>query len=187
MAGFVLTCVGDERGRSYIASPWEDTLADRIAVAALEDLGEAYDRYTFLNRGSDERQYCAPGIELPFCSVMNSKHGTFPEYHTSLDDLEFVTPAGLSKGIAVYRRMIELLETVPRPKAKIQGEPQLGRRGLYDTFSRKGSGKNARLLLDVLAFADGRTDIRELSQKIGVAADQIETAVELLTQHDLLE
>ena len=187
VAGFVLTCVGDEKGRSYLASRWENTLADRVALAAINETGVPYDRYSFLDRGSDERQYCAPGIDLPFCSVMKSKYGTFPEYHTSLDNLEFVTPKGLAESIAIHRRMIEILETNRRPKAKVLGEPQLGRRGLYDTLSRKGSASSARHLLNVLAYADGSSDLLELSQKFGVTLEEVEAAVALLESHDLLE
>ncbi|MGI9390297.1 MAG: DUF4910 domain-containing protein [Boseongicola sp.] len=186
-AGFVLTCVGDECGRSYLASRWEDTLADRVALAAITETGQTYDRYSFLDRGSDERQYCAPGIDLPFCSVMRSKYGTFPEYHTSMDNLEFVTPKGLGESIAVHRRMIEILENNLRPKAKVFGEPQLGRRGLYDTLSRKGSATGARLLLNVLAYADGKSDLFELSEKFGVTLTEVEEVVALLDRHELLE
>jgi len=185
-AGFVLTCVGDERGRSYLASRWEDTLADRIALAAIAETGKSYDRYSFVNRGSDERQYCAPGIDLPFCSVMKSRYGTFPEYHTSNDNLEFVTPKGLAESIAVHRRMIQLLEESRRPKANVLGEPQLGRRGLYNNLSHKGSATGSRLMLDVLAYADGSWDIMELSDIIGADVDAVSDAVDSLTAHGLL-
>ncbi len=187
VAGFVLTCVGDEKGRSYLASRWENTLADRVALAAVNESGVRYDRYSYLDRGSDERQYCAPGIDLPFCSVMKSKYGTFPEYHTSMDNLEFVTAKGLAESIAVHRRIIEILETNRRPKAKVLGEPQLGRRGLYNTLSRKGSASGARHLLNVLAYADGKTDLLELSHKFDVTLEEVESAVELLDSHNLLE
>ena len=185
-AGFVLTCVGDEGPFSYLASRQEDTLADRLALRALQTAGISYRRYTYLDRGSDERQYCAPGIELPVCSVMKSKYGTFPEYHTSLDDLEFVTPLGLSESISVFRRIIEDLENTPRPRTLTLGEPQLGRRGLYSTLSRKGSAQNAMLVRNVLAYADGQSDLEELSVQIGVAVEQVRETVALLHNHGLV-
>ena len=186
VAGFVLTCVGDEKGRGYLPSRWGNTLADRLAKEALASKKTDYHQYNFLERGSDERQYCAPGIDLPFCSVMASKYGTFPEYHTSLDDLEFVTPAGLAASIGIYREIIRLCEERRRPRARTLGEPQLGRRGLYSTLSRKGSSSDARLLVNILAHADGLTDIAEMSARLNVDRDDIERAVALLEEHDLI-
>ncbi|NNE81316.1 MAG: DUF4910 domain-containing protein [Silicimonas sp.] len=185
-AGFVLTCVGDEGPFSYLASPSESTLADRIAIRALEASGVAFERYSYLERGSDERQYCAPGIELPVCSVMKSKYGTFPEYHTSLDDLEFVTPRGLSESIAMYHSMITDLETTPRPRLRTLGEPQLGRRGLYQTLSRKGSAADSMLMRNVLAYSDGRTDLEGIAAKLGVSVNEVSDIVDMLVTHELL-
>lgn len=186
VAGYVLTCVGDERAWSYLPSRKGGTLADRAALAALEETGEAYDSYSYLDRGSDERQYCAPGVDLPVCSVMRSKYGTFPEYHTSRDDLEFVTPAGLAGSIAIYRRIIEMIERNRTPVTRVLGEPQLGRRGLYETLSRTGSSSGARVLLDVLAYADGDHDLFDLSALLGRPFDEIEGIVALLEEHALV-
>lgn len=185
-AGYILTCVGDEGPFSYLSSRQEETFADRLAMRTLQAAEVPYRRYTYLDRGSDERQYCAPGIELPVCSIMKSKYGTFPEYHTSLDDLNFVTALGLSESISIYRRLIEDLETTPRPRTLTFGEPQLGRRGLYSTLSRKGSADDAMLVRNVLAYADGQWDLEELSAKIGVPEAQIRDTVALLHEHGLV-
>ena len=186
VAGFVLTCVGDEKGRGYLPSRWGNTLADRLAKEALAATNADYHQYSFLERGSDERQYCAPGIDLPFCSVMASKYGTFPEYHTSLDDLNFVTPVGLAGSIGIYREIIRLCEVRRRPRARTLGEPQLGRRGLYSTLSRKGSASDSRLLVNILAHSDGLTDVEEMSARLNVDRAEIERAVALLAEHDLI-
>lgn len=185
-AGFILTCVGDEGPFSYLASRSEDTLADCLAVRALDTAQQSYRRYSYLERGSDERQYCAPGIELPVCSVMKSKYGTFPEYHTSFDDLNFVTAKGLAESIALYRRIIRDLETTPRPRTRTLGEPQLSRRGLYSTLSRTGSAKDSMLIRNILAYADGRTDLDQLSKTLAVPRDKVEEAVEMLNRHGLV-
>lgn len=167
-AGWVLTCMGDDRTYSYVPSRLGDTLADRVSLQVLHDRG-SFDEYSFLDRGSDERQWCSPGADLPVCSVMRSKYGEYPEYHTSLDDLEHVvTPEGLQGGFNVMKDCITLLEANQTYQMALPGEPQMGRRGLYPTTSIKGGREDVRNMMNVIAYCDGEHDIIDLCARTGL-------------------
>jgi aminopeptidase-like protein len=185
VAGYNLTCLGDERCFSYLPSRSEDSLADQVAQHVLQHATPHYKEYTFLDRGSDERQYCAPGIDLPIASIMRTKYGEYPEYHTSLDDLSLVTPEGLRGGYTVLRRALEVLEANVRLKTTILGEPNLGKRGLYPTLSTKEEEPEADIFLDVLAYSDGRRLLR-VAEAINKPAWEIKEIAATLIENDVL-
>jgi aminopeptidase-like protein len=187
VAGFVLTCLGDERAYSYLPSRLGGTLADRVALHVLENFAPKFNKYTFLDRGSDERQYCSPGVDLPVCSLMRSKYATYPEYHTSLDDMNFVTPKGLEGGYSILRQCLETLEENYCYRATIIGEPQLGKRNLYPQLSRLGSyDEETRLLKDVLAYCDGDHDLIALANRIHRPATRVAAACRRLQSAGLI-
>jgi aminopeptidase-like protein len=186
LAGFNLSCVGDEREYSYLPSRRGNTVADRVVQHVLQHVAPGFRSYTFLDRGSDERQYCSPGIDLPVCSFMRSKYGTYPEYHTSLDNLNLVTPVGLHGSLSVMKRSVACLEMNRTYRATVLGEPQLGKRGLYPTISMKGSADHVANMMNVLAYADGTNDLLRVAEIIGVPMWDLFDIVETLVANRLL-
>jgi aminopeptidase-like protein len=187
VAGFNVVCVGDNKAYSYLPTKNGDTYADKIALNILSFKHPDFLRWSFLDRGSDERQYNAPGVDLPVCCVMRSRYETYPEYHTSLDNLDFVNPEGLSGSYETLKECLKLIEENCVYKIKCLGEPQLGKRGLYPTISTKYYGSELKKMVDFIAFTDGQDDLIDISNKIKVPVWELYPIIEKLRQTELLD
>lgn len=188
VAGFNLSCVGDNRDYSIVESRHADTLADRVLKNVLHyHTDNKYSTYSFLKRGSDERQYNAPGVDLPVVGFCRSKFGEYPEYHTSADDLSLVSPEGLQGAYDVMTQVIDALEMNQRYQVQVLCEPQLGKRGLYPTTSQKGSYDKVKAMIDFIAYADGKTDIIDISNKILVPIDELIRFVKKLKVNNVIK
>jgi aminopeptidase-like protein len=164
-----------------------DTLSDRAALHVLKHIDPSFKRYSWLDRGSDERQYCAPGVDLPIASITRSKYVEYPEYHTSLDDLDFVTPAGLQGGFDALRQAIEVIENDWKVRATVLCEPQLGKRGLYPTLGTKESGMQVRAMMNFITYADGTRTILEIADLIGESHHRLVAMMAPLADAGLIE
>jgi aminopeptidase-like protein len=133
VAGYVVTCVGDAGPFTYKRTRREGSLADRAARLALRDLGQPWTEVAFNPAdGSDERQYCSPGIDLPIGSLMRTMYGRYPQYHSSADDKSLMSFSAMAESVAAYEAIARTLEANRRYHTCLTGgEPQLGRRGLY--------------------------------------------------------
>lgn len=186
IAGFNLSCVGDDRNCSIVSSRYGNTLADRVLGNVLKFRGP-YTKYSFLNRGSDERQYNAPGVDLPVVCFCRSKFEEYPEYHTSADDMSLVSPEGFQGSYDILSQVVQVLEQNEIYKSTVLCEPQLGKRGLYPTISQKGSYDGVKRMSDFLAYADGQNDIIAIGDIIGAGADKLLPIAEKLWNHGLIE
>jgi len=162
-AGFVLTCLGDERNYSYLKSRSGNTLTDKVAMKVLKDLNVDFSIYPFTENGSDERQYCFPGVDLPIGLLMKSKFGEYPEYHTSLDNLNLVTKKGITDGFELIKAAIYTLESNEIYKINTICEPFLGKRNLYPEISTRNSQYQVRDRMNVIAHLDGSKDLLDIS------------------------
>tara|TARA_A100001388_G_C28769140_1_gene502730 strand:+ start:1292 stop:2563 length:1272 start_codon:yes stop_codon:yes gene_type:complete len=186
ICGYNLSCVGDERCYSHTSSPSGKNLADISLLSSLISL-KPIKKFSFLKRGSDERQYCSPGIDLPFCTFSKSKFGEFPEYHTNKDNLSLVTEKGLQQSLEVFKNIINSFENGPIPKYKILCEPQLSKRNLYPTTSIKHNySKELKNRLDLIAYSDGRKTLFEIARILKKPLKELNEEFKLLKKEKIL-
>ena len=188
IAGYNITCIGDDRCYSFLPSRKGLTISDAAAKHVLENTDKNYKKYKWLDRGSDERQYCAPGVDLPIASIMRSKYGEYAEYHTSLDDLNVITESGLNGGYQAIKRSIEIIENNITPRITVHGEPQLGKRGLYPNLSIKDSTKHVdvRTLMNLISYCDGENTLLEIANIINKPFWELLPLIETLIKHNLV-
>ena len=167
IAAFNITCVGDDRCYSFLPSRNGETIADRAAKHILQNLPEDYIEYSWFDRGSDERQFCSPGVDLPMCLIMRSKFNAYPEYHTSLDNLSIISPSGLWGGLRANLLAIFAVNSNYYPNSTKFCEPMLGKYGLVSNTSIKkegvgmGVGKKHKAFL---SMSDGKIDLIEMAE-----------------------
>ncbi len=182
-AGFVLSCVGDEGAYSLIHSPSANTLGDKIALHTLKNK-KNFKEFNFLQRGSDERQYCSPLVNLPVVCVYRTRFGDFKEYHTSLDDLTLITPKGLGESLEAMEEIILNLENNAIYKSTTFCEPNLGKRGLYPTLNLRNQPPQ---ISTFLAFCDGKNDVLDIAQMMNLQGYELENIIKDLLKYNLIE
>lgn len=185
--GLVLTCVGDRASFTYKQSRRGDAAIDRAMAHVLQHADPAHRIVPFSPYGYDERQYCSPGFNLPVGCIMRSRHGQFPEYHTSADTPDFVTPEALDGTFDMLLSVFDVLERDGRylnlhPK----GEPQLGRRGLYNPTGGSSPREVEMAMLWVLNLSDGQASLLDIAQRAGMPFATVHEAADRLQRHDLL-
>ena len=186
--GLVLTCLGDDGSFHYKKSRRGDAEVDRAAAVVLKHESESAEVLEFSPYGYDERQYCSPGFNLPVGCLMRSVWGTFPEYHTSADNLDFIRPEQLAESLHVCLSILDVLENNRRYRnLNPYCEPQLGRRNLYNSTGGGhtiGEDINARLW--VLNLSDGEHSLLDIAERSGMSFPLIRDAAHLLRDNGLL-
>lgn len=186
--GLVLTCVGDAGGFHYKKSRRGDVEIDRAAAHVLRHSAQSAEVLEFSPYGYDERQYCSPGFNLPVGCLMRSVWGTFPEYHTSADNLQFIQPLQLAESLRVCLAVIDLLENNRRYCSQNPYcEPQLGRRNLYRSTGGQAVGSEISARLWVLNFSDGQHSLLDIAERSGLPFGSINDAAHVLSEAGLLQ
>ena len=185
IGGYNLSCIGDEREYSCMYSKYGDTQADKALNKAFNALKISFKTYSFLKRGSDERQYNSPGVDLPIASVFRTKYGEYPEYHTSLDDFNVVTQKGVNGGYKVVKKAINILLNKIIPISTILCEPQMSKKGLYSILNRKDK-LNYIDLKNFIQYADGKNDLDSISKYIKLNIRMTKKICKILLMHKLI-
>lgn len=189
IAGYVITCIGDNGKFTYKKSRAGNTLADRAAELVLKQSKEEFIIEDFFPTGSDERQYCSPGFNLPVGSLMRTRYGKYKEYHTSEDNKNFISFDAMEKSVEKYLEIIEVIESNRTFANTISYcEPQLGKRDLYPTIgSLKDTADIVNAMMWVLNLSDGSNDLIEIADKSKSDFRVIKEASDKLLEKDLLE
>ncbi|WP_249624129.1 DUF4910 domain-containing protein [Campylobacter jejuni] len=180
-AGFVLSCLGDDHAYSLIHTPKENTLSDKVALHTLKNK-ENFKAFSFLDRGSDERQYNAPLVNLGIVGVCRTRYGNYDGYHNSKDDLNFISEKGLMGGLQSMQEMILNLEINAVYENTIVCEPNLGKRGLYHTLS---TANDIPLACNFLAYCDGENDIIDIANILNMQAYEFKELLEKIKFYGL--
>ena len=186
--GLVLTCLGDTGKSHYKKSRRGDAEIDKAVIHVLKQSTQDYEIQEFSPYGYDERQFCSPGFNLPVGCFMRSPHGTYPQYHTSADNLDLVQTQALADSLAKILSVVQIIENNKKyfnqnPKC----EPQLGKRGLYSAIGGLTDTKKTEMaMLWILNLSDGTNTLLDISEKSGLEFDLIKKTADTLREFDLL-
>ena len=186
-AGLTLTCLGDAHPFTFKRTLTGDSFTDRAVAHVLATSGLPHQVVDYFPYGYDERHFNSPGFRLPVGSLMRGRHGQFPEYHTSADDLDFVSAERLGESFAVLARIVTVLDGDRRMRSTAPyGEPQLGSRGLYGALGGTAIPDAQLVMLWLLALCDGEHSLLDIATRARVAFEEVAATAAILADHGLL-
>ncbi len=187
-AGVVVSCAGDRGPLTLKHSRRGDTIVDRAAALVVVERGGS--ERPFVPWGTDERQFCSPGFDLPVIALTRTPHGEFPEHHTSADDLSLLDPRMLAESVAALAAIIDVVDCDRRlVNLMPKGEPRLGERGLYPTLSAGLPGGDeafVQAVLWVLNLSDGTRSLLDVAERSGIPFARVAEAADTLVANGLL-
>ena len=187
IGGLNIVCVGDNNKFSFLPSKKGNSVFEKMILNSLKKTRKKFKQYSFLNRGSDERQYCSAGVDLPICSVMRSKYGAYKEYHTSFDDLNFISPKGLVTSFEFIKKILNNFEKKEFYVSTLLCEPFLSKYGLYHSLSSKLNYERSFLIRNILTYCDGNNDLEFLSKTLKIGAKKLRKIIKKLERLKLLK
>lgn len=206
VAGLCLACLGGHfqtvsfkhSRRHWVGQP---TKIDDLVESFCKHDGSGYSERQFTpTDGSDERQYCSPGINLPVVQAARTVPGEYPEYHTSLDNKDYMnidTVINSSERLALFLRAFELNASTLSSVVE-GGEPMLGKRDLYPTVNSSqtrsvssdavfDSREQLNLLLNVISLIDGTRSVTDIVEFLGAPYDAVIPTIDALIEKGLIQ
>lgn len=187
--GLVVNCVGDSGKFIYKRTRKNHAEIDRAVTYCLKNSGYEFEVIDFFPYGYDERQFCSPGFNLPVGCLSRSTHGRYPQYHTSADNFDIISPSNLRDSFIVYNAVIDLIDNNKNfSRVNPFCEPQLGKRGLYDKIgARSGSKQDQLAMLWILNLADGQHSLLDMAEKSGIDFSILKEVAHLLRDNELIQ
>ncbi len=186
IAAWVFTCMGGPAQFSLMPSKYPNSLPERITKKALKNLAFEFEVENFLQRGSDERQFTSPQVEIPTVSVMKSMYGKYVEYHTSLDNLSFISSSSLESSLEVMTKVLEILEQTPIYRSKSACEPFLIKHALAQGIRDHETEITFRDVLNVHMYCDGSNSITDLADLCKLPSTSVEKICTALLERDII-
>ena len=185
--GYTITCIGDGGNFSFLPDKNSSSLVNRFTLNFFKKNKIRIKKYSWLDRGSDERQYCAPNIELPIASIMRSKYNTFNEYHTSLDKYgDVVKEKYLKDSVLILKKLIMNIEKIQIPYTKIKGEPFMTKYKLYPTLSNKNQKKKTEKIMNILSYCNNKYQINDISKLTRINNTNIKKYMKILFKKKII-
>ena len=186
--GLVVSLVGDAGGFTFKKSRRGDSEIDQVVAYVLRNSEYSHEIIDFFPYGYDERQFCSPGFNLAVGNLTRSPFGSYPEYHTSGDNLQLIQPTFLQASFDIYLAVVEILEqNVYFQNLSPKCEPQLGKRGLYEAIGGDSDQKELQMaMLWLLNFADGKNSLLDIAEKSKIPFKSMCKSCNLLLENKLL-
>lgn len=184
--GLNLSCVGDNMSYSYLMSRNGNTFSDKVANYLINQYYPGTNKFSYLSRGSDERNYCWPGVDLPIISLMRTRYGDYKEYHTSGDNLKFISPEGLQGGYEINLNFLKIIEINKTYLSNTIGEPFLTKHKLRN--KRAGNEPldlSSINIINFLAYSDG-SDLIDICEKTGIDILSFQKTIKILVEKKLV-
>lgn len=187
IAAWNFTCMGGPGPITILPSKYGNSLPDKVTNSALNELDIEPQLKDFLTRGSDERQFSSPRLGIPMVSVMKSPYGEYSQYHSSLDNLDFIKEEYLTISLEVMKEIVLELESQKYRRQTFIGEPQLNKYGLYPKLLGTRLTHSARDIMNVLQFCDGTNSNCEISKETRLSLEETESILRILLDNELIE
>ena len=187
IGGYVITCVGDNGKFTYLQTRKENQLTDKITIFTLNETNVDWNLRSYIDCGSDERQYNYPGVDLNIGSLMKTKYLEFNEYHTSGDDLNYIKESALNESLNMYIKCLSIFENNFKYISNSICEPRLGIHGLWDDIGGTKNKLDKTLYIKILYYCDGDHDIVDICNKLNKPFDCILKHILILYKKNLLK